>query len=204
MMQRQPSFPWVTLALAGSMVALFAAFGPAPGSLVYDRVAIAGAQWWRLLTAHLVHSDLEHLTWNVAGLLVLGTLLERIDRRTYSIALFGGMLCVDMALIGHLPSIGYYCGLSGALNALLLPLLVELWRRTRSPLVPVIAAASLIKILVELFLGDALFTHTAWTSVPAAHLAGWLVGGLAALPGHGAVLWHRTSANPSLLNGKPS
>ena len=202
MTQRQPTLPWLTLALAGSMVALFAAFGPAPASLVYDQVAIADGQWWRLLTAHLVHSDVQHLAWNLAGLLVLGTLLEPIDHKAFLAALFAGAIGVDMALIGLLPHIDFYCGLSGALNTLLLPLLIAFWTRTRSPLVLIIAVASLVKILVELSLGQALFTQTAWASVPAVHLAGWLAGGLSVLPDRVAALWRRTSISPYPLNGE--
>lgn len=180
------------------MAALFAAFGPAPAGLVYDRIAIADGQWWRLLTAHLVHSDIEHLTWNIGGLLVLGSLLERANWKDCSMALLAGVAAVDIALIEQLPHIGFYCGLSGALNALLIPLLIYLWKTTRSPLVPVIAAASLIKILAELFLGHAVFTHTAWASVSAVHLAGWIAGSLNALPS----IWRRTSIPHYPPNGE--
>lgn len=195
---RLSKWPWLTLALAGSMAALFAALGPAPAGLVYNRSAIADGQWWRLLTAHLVHSDIEHLIWNLAGLLVLGSLLERANWKACSTALLAGMAAVDMALIQQLPHIDLYCGLSGALNALLIPLLTYLWKTTRSPLVPAVAAASLIKILVELSLGHAVLTHTAWASVPAAHLAGWIAGSLSELPG----VWRRTSIPHYPLNGE--
>ena len=36
------TLPWLSVTLAGLVVALYAAFGPAPEAWVYDRAAIAG------------------------------------------------------------------------------------------------------------------------------------------------------------------
>jgi rhomboid family GlyGly-CTERM serine protease len=172
--------PWLTLALAGSMAALYAMLGPAPAALVYDRVAIGEGEWWRLLTAHLVHGDIVHLAWNLAGLLLLGTMLERVSRVLLPAMLLSGAMAIDLMLAAGLSEIAYYCGLSGVINALLVPVLADVWRRSRSPLVPAIALLTLAKIGVEMVAGQALLTETAWPSLPAAHLAGW-VGGLPAL-----------------------
>ena len=35
--------------------------------LQYDRAALAAGEWWRLVTAHLVHLGWDHLALNVAG-----------------------------------------------------------------------------------------------------------------------------------------
>lgn len=168
--------PWLTLLLGGSMLALFAGLGPAPTQLVYDRTAILGGEWWRLVTAHLVHSDVGHLAWNLGGLLLLGGLLEGISRAALSAALAIGTLAVDLVLLFGLPGMGWYCGLSGSLNALLVPLFAAGWAARRSPLIPLMAALTLAKIGIEMASGQALFTETAWASVPQAHLAGWLAG----------------------------
>src|ERR1700745_2647345 len=45
--------------------------------LRYDRDAIIDGQWWRLLTAHVVHLDLEHATLNGLGLALLWALFAR-------------------------------------------------------------------------------------------------------------------------------
>jgi rhomboid family GlyGly-CTERM serine protease len=168
--------PWMTLLLSGLVAALFAVAGPVPADWVYDREAIAAGQAWRLFSGHLVHSDLEHLAWNLAGLAILGPIVERhLGRKLLLVALLLGSLLVDLALWTGMPWLKHYCGLSGVLNTLLLGALAALWRRS-APLVLLIGAGSLAKILWEMLAGQALLTQTAWASVPVAHLAGWLAG----------------------------
>jgi len=67
------------------------------------------------------------------------------------------------------------------LNTLMVLLVAQLWRETRQPWVVILALVLLIKPIAELHSGQALLTHTAWPSVPSAHLAG-LVAGLCVLP----------------------
>src|SRR5260370_24663615 len=43
--------------------------------LRYDRSAIAGGGWWRLLTAHIVHLDGHHLVLNGLGLVLMLSLV---------------------------------------------------------------------------------------------------------------------------------
>src|SRR6185437_16281269 len=45
--------------------------------LRYERTALANYQWWRLITAHLVHLGWEHLLLNCAGLVLLWALFAR-------------------------------------------------------------------------------------------------------------------------------
>lgn len=189
-MQRisSPDFPWLTLTLAGSMVALFAALGPAPEAWVYDRLAIAAGEWWRLFSGHWVHSDGGHLGWNLAATLLLGWIVERWNRSFLLLGLLTGSLAVDLMLWLGLPGLSHYCGLSGVLNTLLLVALIALRRDTRGGILLMIGVLSLGKILVELLAGQALFTHTAWASVPEAHLGGWLIGLLMIAAGR-AIKW---------------
>ena len=78
---------------------------------VYERAA--SGEWWRFLTASLVHYDLWHLITNLAAFLVLGTAFERIRPRwewvllTFSIV-FTTILFVHYAL----PSYGAFAGIS--------------------------------------------------------------------------------------------
>lgn len=168
--------PWLSLALAGLMAALFAAYGPAPEAWVYDRVAIYQGEWWRLLSGHWVHSDSGHLFWNLSALVLLGWMVETRNRWALLTSLFAGTLGVDLMLWLMLPDLSHYCGMSGVLNTLLLFAFAALWRNTTAALLTITGMLSLAKILIEISLGQALLSNTAWESLPQAHLAGWLIG----------------------------
>ena len=184
---RARSLPWLTLGLAGLVVALFAIAGPAPSAWVFDRDAILAGEWWRLITGHWVHSDPNHLAWNLTAFGLLAGTVETLGRRYLFGGLVAGMAGVDLLLWLGLPGLSHYCGLSGVLNTLLLLALLGHYRldpRSRV-IVLMVGVASLGKILFELLTRQAIFSSTAWASVPEAHLAGWLVG-LALLGIHAA------------------
>ena len=61
---------------------------PARRLLSFDREAIAAGQWWRLLSAHFVHIDLEHAVLNSLGLVLMWALFAR----DYSPLALGGYL----------------------------------------------------------------------------------------------------------------
>lgn len=99
------------LALAGQQ---------AQDALLYSRQALAEHQYWRLLSAHLVHSNGYHLLLNSGGLLLV--MLLHADYQTRQPLLWQ---CVFAALLISLltwlwqPHIAEYVGLSGILHALL-------------------------------------------------------------------------------------
>ena len=191
--------PWLTISLGGLMVTLFITFGPAAGGLIFDRVGIVEGGLWRLLTAHLVHTDSQHLAWNLAALLLLGSYVERAfgwQRMLRALLVGASVTGLSIALL--MPSIGFYCGLSGVLNTLLLLAMYGLWRVRASPLIWLLGIGSLLKITAELLLGQALLTHTAWASLPEAHLAGWLAGVVCVL----GLAWRNRSQGSSLWFGK--
>ncbi len=175
--------PWLTSVLVGLAALSFLLAGPAPEFWVFDRAAIDQGEWWRLLSAHWVHSDAAHLAWNLGAFAILGGLLEHSSRRGLLIGLLLGTLAVDLGVWFLLPGLDYYCGLSGVLNTLLVPVLYAAWRRTRHPVVSVTAFVAAIKLIVELGTQQAVLTHAAWPSVPEAHLAGAIAGVLAVAAG---------------------
>lgn len=168
--------PWRTLLLTGLALGLFLGFGAAPEAWVFDRSAIAQGEWWRLITGHWVHSDLEHATWDIGALLVLGLLFEsRLKGKLFGVIALG-TLSIDLWLWHAAPSIIYYCGLSGILNGLLALGLWCLWRETRHPLVWLTGLGAVAKIFWETWLGGALLTTTAWPSLPEVHGVGFVCG----------------------------
>ncbi|MCW8825778.1 MAG: rhombosortase [Gammaproteobacteria bacterium] len=187
--------PRLTLLMALVAIGLFLSFGAAPELLTYDREAIIHGEWWRLVSGHFVHSDGEHAFWDIFALLLIGALLEQRGLTKFMTATVTGLFAVNIWLIWGIPELTYYCGLSGILNTLLAVFLIELWFDLKKPkrqgnnssnskkmdftaLAILITGVSILgKILVEINLGQALFTDTAWPGVPSVHLAG-VVGGV--------------------------
>jgi rhomboid family GlyGly-CTERM serine protease len=194
--------PWLTLATAVLALFLYLLAGPAAPELVYDRAAVEAGQWWRLLTGHLVHSDASHLGWDLAGLLILGWLFERrLPGWKITVVLLSGMMAVD-AWLWWGPAPLRYCGMSGFLNTLLASGLVQQWRTNRDWLLPLVGLGAIFKIIWEALHGQALFTATAWPSVPLAHAAGFAGGVLAALLFFGNRI--ELLANDPFRQGDPS
>ena len=168
--------PWATLLL--SSLALFAHLrtGAAPVDWVFDRAAIEQGEWWRLLTGHWVHSDGGHALWNIAALVVLGLASERILGNWIPVALLASTAAVDAWLWWGMSHLQQYCGLFGILNGLLAAALSHQWRLSRHPLILLIGAGAVIKTTLEIMSGEAVFTQTAWPSVPESHAVGLLGG----------------------------
>lgn len=173
-------FPVMTISLAGLCLFITNAVGYSPTELMYLKKGVAEGQIWRLITAHLSHVDGTHLAWNIAGLLVLGSFLEMRIGKAILWVLTLGVLSVNTYLLLD-QNLVAYCGLSGVLNTLLFALLLSLYRAPEMRwLVVTTGLLALAKILGEIYMGDALFIHTEWASLPIAHLSG-LVGGVTCL-----------------------
>ena len=168
--------PWRTLMLAVVAIWAFLGLGAAPEAWVFDRLAIADGEWWRLVTGHWVHSDGSHAGWDIAMLLLFGVLFEPRLAWRLPLVLLVATLAVDAWLWWGVPDLRWYCGLSGILNGLLIVGLLEWWRKTHHPLMLLTAGAAAMKIAIEIHAGQALLTQTAWPSVPTAHAAGFLCG----------------------------
>lgn len=145
-----------------------------PALMYYGSAEIASGEYWRYVTGHLVHADGDHLLWNSLGMLVLGVLVERRSRRLMALSLLAGVIAIDGLLL--ISGLDYYCGLSGLLNALLVAALWLEWRATRSVWVVTVAAACLLKVVVEIALGDSLLTRISWPPYAWSHLAGMVAG----------------------------
>lgn len=176
------TLPWRILALTLPPLLLYLLLGPAPEALVYQRDAIAGGEWWRLLTGHWVHSDLQHLLFDVTALALVSCLFEKRPWWQPLLLLLTTTCILDIWLWWQMPWLHSYCGLSGLLNALLAAGLLLQWRQRDDWRYPLVGLLALIKLVTEMQLGDALFTNTAWGAVPEAHAIGMLAGVLFVLP----------------------
>ncbi|MDH5176199.1 MAG: rhombosortase [Gammaproteobacteria bacterium] len=102
-----------------------------PGALPYDRTAIlVDGQYARLLTGHLVHYDLAHLGWNLAGLALVAWLFAReFTLRGWIAILVASTAAVDLGFLVFEPQLAWYVGFSGVLHGLMAAgLCAWLWR----------------------------------------------------------------------------
>ena len=112
---------WLPYLLVAAAILLLAALPEhLQAALSYSRDGIADAQYWRLVTGHLLHSNNWHLLMNLAGLL-LAMLLHGSYYRGKMLTL-QWLLCalaISLALYYYSPQIHIYVGLSGLLHAML-------------------------------------------------------------------------------------
>jgi rhomboid family GlyGly-CTERM serine protease len=177
--------PTITLTVAGA--ALLVAALPGAGSwLILNREAAAGGEVWRLITCHLVHAGGEHLFWDAAALLVLGSVCEWRGRAATAVTLAASAPAVSAAVLIFLPGVSSYCGLSGLDSALFALLAVSLLKqqsleRNRVGLTAVGGALLIFtaKLAYEVASGNALFVSSSSVGavpVPLAHAVGALCG----------------------------
>jgi len=86
-------------------------------ALRYERMAIAGGEWWRLITAHFVHIDLEHTLLNVMGVVLMWAIFARdLSPRQWLIVTTVVLLTIDAGLWFRDKGVDWYVGASGALH----------------------------------------------------------------------------------------
>ncbi|ARU56397.1 rhomboid family GlyGly-CTERM serine protease [Oleiphilus messinensis] len=148
--------------------------------LYFSRSDIESGQWWRLITAHASHLNMEHLLWNGVAWVILGAVVERYSRRLLLLAFCSGIAVIDLLLLSPWAEFTRYCGLSGVLNSIFVAALWVKWCTSRSVIIPVLLAFGIGKILFEISVDDGIFTRLPWPPYPEAHLAG-IAGGFAAV-----------------------
>lgn len=156
-------------------------------SLMYLRDRLAAGEYWRLITAHLVHLGVVHTLLNLAGLgLVLALFARAWSTLQWLLAFIVGALFTSLCLYYFSPGIYYYAGLSGVLHGLLIfGLWPGLWQR--DPLAWLMALAVIAKLGYEQWMPDSHVSTEALIDAPVvtiAHVYGALGGGLT-----GMVMW---------------
>jgi len=180
---RAPASLRATWGLAGLCLAAYALqlFG---GDDVYNvgyysRALVDAGDWWRLLTANLLHAFPKvpvHLVLNLLGLLALGSLVERAIGGARMLCVMGAsavgaMLASGMAEYAQVVGVsGVVFGILGALTWLELRCAEELpawWRVPRRGLFWMLALSAALPLLVPIIAGGA-------------HLGGFVAGGTVA------------------------
>ncbi len=88
--------------------------------LRYDRAGLAAGQWWRLLTGHLVHLDLQHAALNTLGLVLMWALFARDYKAgQWAVILLAAIAAIDAGLWLRDSTVAWYVGSSGALHGVM-------------------------------------------------------------------------------------
>ena len=173
---------WLLIALIGAISLVSAGFGEAGRlALRWQRGVLESGEWWRLLSAHVVHLGWPHTILNVTALLVLGAIFAPIMRtREWLVAAVGAALGIDLGLFVLALEIDWYVGLSGVLHGLFAAGVLALAAHERR-LALVLALALLIKLVVEALYGPSAATAamTGGDVVTEAHLYGAVSGAVA-------------------------
>lgn len=109
----------LVLGLLAASVAVAGAGDLAATALRYEREALRNGQWWRLLTAHLVHLGWAHLAMNALALVLLARLLGPAHGAArWAVLGLASALGVSCGLYLLSPTLGWYVGLSGLAHGL--------------------------------------------------------------------------------------
>lgn len=145
---------WI-LPIAVSLTAILLQTGGAPlrAWLAWDRAALGAGEAWRLISGHFVHLGWTHLLLNLAGLLLVWSLVGRnFDRLRWGIVAVTSIVVMDTGFWLLNPELDWYVGLSGLLHGLLAAgLAVGMQRRDRESWV--LAAFVIAKLGWEQFSG---------------------------------------------------
>ena len=88
--------------------------------LRYERDAVLGGEWWRLLTAHVVHLGWSHLALNLLGLALMWALFAADYTPWQWLAIVAGsIVAIDVGFLVLNPNLAWYVGLSGALHGVM-------------------------------------------------------------------------------------
>jgi membrane associated rhomboid family serine protease len=148
----------------------------------------ADGDWWRVVTGNLLHASVWHLIVNLLGLLAVGSLVERSLGTVRTVCVMAASGLASMAASAALSS-EPVVGVSGILSGVLAALVwLELrfpeqipawWRVPRGALFGVVALTAVLSFLPFV--------------AAAAHLGGFIGGGLAAMP----LAWRGPATRPS-------
>src|ERR1017187_10802660 len=106
------NLPWLTFAVVGIAVAA-SAVPWLSRWLVFDRTAIIGGQWWRLIAGNWVHFSADHLLADAVAVGMAGALIERREGMRVFWLYAAAAAGVGLAGFFLAPGGAQYGGLSG-------------------------------------------------------------------------------------------
>ena len=135
---------------------------------MWNREAITAGEWWRLLSAHMVHVDSHHLMLNLMGLvLIVASLCKSMTMRELASLLLTCACGTSYLLLYLQPDLHWYVGLSGVLHGVWAAAAALCWMGLQKRL----AMCSWFVLTVKL-----IFSNQGTPDMPAAHAYGALSG----------------------------
>ena len=126
---------WLVGLLAAVLVLLYFTGDDGRQLLRYERAAVLRGEYWRLLTAHLVHGSGQHLVLNAVGLGLIAALFPReYSLRGWLLILAGSVVVIDLGFVFLEPQLEWYVGLSGVLHGALAAGAIGWWQHESRPL----------------------------------------------------------------------
>ncbi|MFK7821287.1 MAG: rhombosortase [Planctomycetaceae bacterium] len=170
-----------SLTIAAAILIAFPALSTA---LQWDITATS--EWWQIVTCHLTHWSLNHLSWDLLAFAVLGAICERVSRRSFATTLLTSAIVIPIVTTLTTPRILTYRGLSGidsALYALAACHLSAMGHREGDQVLKFVGILGWLafvgKTIFELVSGGLLFVNdSTFIPLPASHVAGAVVGTL--------------------------
>lgn len=109
-------------------ISLFSVYPKLLPLLMWNREAITTGEWWRLLSAHIVHVDSHHLLLNMIGLvLILASLCQSMTMRELVSLLLTCACGISYLLLYLQPDLHWYAGLSGVLHGVWAAAAAQCW-----------------------------------------------------------------------------
>lgn len=148
---RRPPPLVLLLAAASVIIQLFPAWRSA---LLYDRAGIAGGEFWRIWTGHLVHFGWAHLFVDAGLLLIVGWIAENQHPRFTRIGIVVMPAFISGCMFWLEPEMTRYGGLSAFNLGVLLYIAAQGWRRDWSDWFwPAVIAIYVGEIIFEYYRG---------------------------------------------------
>jgi rhomboid family GlyGly-CTERM serine protease len=149
----------------------------------YDRMAIAGGEWWRLASGHFAHLGWSHFAMNVVGFVLISYLVAGCYKGKEWLAIGAiVVLGIDLGFWFFQPQLIWYVGLSGVLHGLLAAGTVSGLRSAHKEF-QLIAAFLVGKLLYEQLIGPLPGSESTAGGgvIVAAHIYGAISGALMGL-----------------------
>ncbi len=168
------------LAILATSFAIYLSGDRVKDCLEYQRQAISSGQWWRLLSAHLVHLNLTHLLMNSAALIVIWGLVSPATSNTRCWTIIAiSMLGISLSLILWNPNLVWYVGLSGVLHGLVVAAIYSLLKQNHRIFAILLFSGLCLKLVTEQRYGSSMSVTASIIGGPVivdAHFYGAIIG----------------------------